>query len=100
MKSLVRKILLFFKLKNYDTYYLTGFLLVFTAGTVLSFGAVIVRHMVDANLYQPQYLFYRGISIAVILLFYLLSRERLNFYKNFKSQRSSGFLFCNKYETF
>ena len=92
MKSLVRKILLFFKLKNYDTYYLTGFLLVFTAGIILSFGAVVVRHMVDANLYQLQYLFYRGISIAIILLFYLLIREGLNFYKNFKKVGISGIM--------
>ena len=70
--------------KNFDNFYLTGFLLVFTAGLLWSFGAIIVRYMQDANLYQPQYLFYRGISIALILCFYLLIKEGKKFYKNFK----------------
>ena len=76
--------------KNYDMHYFTGFLLVFTAGLLWSFGAVVVRYMIDANQYQPQYLFYRGISIATILLFYLLIREGFSFYNNFKKIRIPG----------
>ena len=70
-------------MKNFNTFYLKGFVLVFTAGLLWSFGAIIVRYMVDANQYQPQYLFYRGISIAVILCSYLFLREGYIFYKNF-----------------
>lgn len=78
------------KLKNLELNYFTGFLLVFTAGLLWSFGAVVVRHMVDANNYQPQYLFYRGISIAVILCCYLFLKEGLSFYNNFKRIGISG----------
>ena len=65
-------------------------MLVFTAGLLWSFGAIIVRYMVDANQYQPQYLFYRGISIAVILCSYLFLKEGYNFYKNFLKVGISG----------
>ena len=81
-----------FIVKNYDSYYFTGFFLVFTAGLFWSFGAVVVRYMVDANQYQPQYLFYRGISIALILFFYLLIREGITFYGNFKKIGISGII--------
>jgi len=67
-----------------SSYYLTGFFLVFFAGLLWSFGAVIVRYMIDANQYQPQYLFYRGISIASILCIYLFFKEGIKFYENFK----------------
>ncbi len=82
--------------KNFDNFYLRGFLLVFTAGLLWSFGAIIVRYMQDANLYQPQYLFYRGISIALILCFYLFIKEGKKFYKNFKNIGISGIFggFC------
>ena len=45
------------KSQNLELNYFKGFLLVFTAGLLWSFGAVVVRHMVDANNYQAQYLF-------------------------------------------
>ena len=63
--------------------YFNAFLLVFLAGLFWSFGVVTVRYMVDAHDFVFQYLFYRGISIAIILLIYLFFREGLNFYKNF-----------------
>ena len=78
--------------KEFDNYYFRGFMLVFTAGLLWSFGAIIVRYMVDANQYQPQYLFYRGISIAVILCSYLFLKEGYNFYKNFLKVGISGIL--------
>ena len=65
--------------KHIEISYLKGFFLVFTAGLLWSFGAIIVRYMIDANHYQPQYLFYRGISIAVILCFYLFLKEGFSF---------------------
>ena len=63
--------------------YLTGFILVFTAGILWSFGPVFVRYMVDSQEYVFQYLFFRGISIALVLLSYLFLKEGLLFYKNF-----------------
>ena len=68
-------------LKN--SYYLIGFLLVFFAGLLWSFGVVTVRYMIDGHQYVFQYLFCRGISIAIILLCFLLYKEGFSFYKNF-----------------
>ena len=48
--------------------YLTGFFLVFFAGLLWSFGPVVVRNMDQAHHYVFQYLFYRGLSIAIILI--------------------------------
>ena len=63
--------------------YFNAFILVFLAGLIWSFGVVTVRYMIDANSYVFQYLFYRGLSIATILLIYLFVKEGLGFYKNF-----------------
>ncbi len=63
--------------------YFTAFILVFIAGFIWSFGAVTVRYMDDAHSYVFQYLFYRGIAIALILLIYLFLKEGFSFYKNF-----------------
>ncbi len=75
-------------MKN-NTYFF-AFIVVFLAGLSWSFGAVVVRHMENANFYVFQYLFYRGISIAIILLLYLLIKEGLSFYKNFLKIGLSG----------
>ena len=72
--------------------YFYAFVVVFIAGLSWSFGAVVVRHMENANYYVFQYLFYRGISIAIILLIYLFIREGLSFYKNFLKIGFSGIL--------
>ena len=72
--------------------YFYAFIVVFIAGLSWSFGAVVVKHMDQANLYVFQYLFYRGFSIALILLTYLFIREGLNFYKNFLKIGFSGIL--------
>ena len=77
-------------MKN-DSYFF-AFIVVFLAGLSWSFGAVVVRHMDDANLYVFQYLFYRGISIAIILICYLIIREGYSFYKNFLQIGLSGVL--------
>ena len=55
--------------------HLKGFLLVVLAATLWSFGALIVRYMVAARSYQWQYLFFRGLTIAIVLLIYLIARE-------------------------
>ena len=75
-----------------DNSYLFAFIVVFLAGLSWSFGAVVVRHMDNANHYVFQYLFYRGISIAIILIIYLMIIEGLGFYKNFFKIGLSGIL--------
>ena len=72
--------------------YLYAFIVVFLAGLSWSFGAVVVRHMENANHYVFQYLFYRGISIAIILVLYLFIKEGFSFYKNFFKIGFSGVL--------
>ena len=72
--------------------YLIGFILALAAGLIWSFGAPTVRYMVDAQVYQWHYLFYRGIVVATILLIYLLYNEGISFYHNFNRVGSSGLL--------
>ena len=72
--------------------YFNAFILVFLSGLCWSFGVVTVRYMVDAQLYVFQYLFYRGLSIAIILIIYLFIKEGFDFYKNFFRIGLSGFL--------
>jgi hypothetical protein len=64
--------------------YLKAFFLVLFAGTIWSFGALIVRYMEAAQSYQWQYLFYRGMTVAILLLIYLLTREGLAVVDTFK----------------
>ena len=80
-----------FHWENIREQILYSFLFVFLAGLFGSFGAVIVRYMVDGHLYQAQYLFCRGISIAIILVTYLFIREVLNFYKNFENYENKQY---------
>ena len=79
-----------------NSYYFTGFLLVFFAGLLWSFGVVTVRYMVDGHQYVFQYLFCRGISIAVILICFLVYKEGFAFYKNFSKVGLPGLIggFC------
>ena len=63
--------------------YLYAFSVVFLAGIFWSFGALTVRYMIDGHDYVFQYLFYRGVSISIILIIYLYFREGISFYKNF-----------------
>ena len=72
-----------------DNSYFYAFILVFIAGFLWSLGAVVVLHMIDGHSYVFNYLFYRGISIAIILVCYLIIREGLDFYKNFKKDKKS-----------
>ena len=63
--------------------YFYAFSVVFLAGIFWSFGALTVRYMIDGHDYVFQYLFYRGVSISIILIIYLYFREGNSFYKNF-----------------
>lgn len=63
---------------------LKAFFLVVFAGTLWSFGTLVVRYMEAPQNYQWQYLFYRGMTVAVLLLIYLLTREGLAVVDHFK----------------
>ena len=65
--------------------YLKGFFLVSFGATMWSFGALIVRYMVDAQIYQWQYLFFRGLMIATVLLIYLMIKKGIAFIIDFKN---------------
>ena len=72
--------------------HLKGFLLVVLAATLWSFGALIVRYMVAAQSYQWQYLFFRGLTIAIVLLIYLVVREGAGLLNRIKRIGLSGLL--------
>lgn len=63
---------------------LNAFFLVILAGTIWSFGTLIVRYMESAQNYQWQYLFYRGMTVAILLLIYLLTKEGIAVFETFK----------------
>ncbi|UCF90076.1 MAG: DMT family transporter [Desulfobacterales bacterium] len=75
-----------------DRNYLKGFFLVSLAGMLWSFGALIVRSMVEAQTYQWQYLFFRGLTIAIVLSVYLLAKEGVAFVNSFKRTGLAGVL--------
>jgi len=75
-----------------NSYYITSFFLVFFAGLLWSFGVVTVRYMIDAHQYVFQYLFCRGISIALILICYLFFKEGFDTYKNLSKIGIPGFI--------
>ena len=79
-------------LKNKDMNHLKGFSLVCLAATLWSFGALIIRYMVDARNYQWQYLFYRGLTIAIVLVVYLMVREGKFSKTSFRYNGVSGLL--------
>jgi RarD protein len=79
-------------LKNSAMDHLKGFFLVCFAGTLWSFGAPIIRYMIEARNYQWQYLFYRGLTIAIVLLIYLMVREGKTFITSFRHSGASGLL--------
>ena len=62
--------------------YFTGFVVVI-AGIIWSFGAVIVRYMVDGDQYKMQYLTYRGLATASVLLVFLIVKHGVRFYRFF-----------------
>ncbi len=70
---------------------LTGFVLVCSAGLLWSFGSLIIRYMVEAQIYQWQYLFFRGLTIGIVLLAYILIKEGGTFITDFINNGVSGF---------
>jgi len=70
--------------RSYNQNYLKAFFLVLFAGTIWSFGALLVRYMEAAQSYQWQYLFFRGMTVAIFLLIYILTKEGIAVVDNFK----------------
>ncbi len=62
------------------------------AGLLWSFGPLVVRHMDNPQLVPWQYIFGRGLTIFIILNFYLYFEEGINFYKNYKKIGKSGII--------
>ncbi|MDM8544559.1 DMT family transporter [Desulfococcaceae bacterium HSG9] len=63
-----------------------------SAGLLWSFGALIIRYMVEAQTYRWQYLFFRGLTIALILSAYILLKEGATSIRNFIDNGVSGLL--------
>jgi drug/metabolite transporter (DMT)-like permease len=72
--------------------YLKAYFLASFAGTIWSFGALIVRYMEAAQSYQWQYLFFRGLMIASVLSIYLMARDSLAFINHFKRIGLAGLI--------
>lgn len=59
-------------------------LIVLLAGILWSFGALVVRYIEDARSIPWQYLFFRGVTIFLILNIYLFFKEGKTFTENYK----------------
>ena len=59
-------------------------LIVLFAGILWSFGALVVRYIEDARSIPWQYLFFRGVTIFLILNIYLFFKEGKSFTDNYK----------------
>ena len=62
----------------------SAILVVLFAGILWSFGALVVRYIEDARSIPWQYLFFRGVTIFVILNIYLFFKEGKSFIDNYK----------------
>ena len=65
-------------------------LIVLLAGTLWSFGALVVRYIENAQLVPWQYVFFRGITIFLLLNFYLFLKEGKSFLNNYSKIGLSG----------
>jgi drug/metabolite transporter (DMT)-like permease len=63
---------------------------VLTAGTLWSFGALTIRYMIDPQNYRWQYLFFRGLTIAGVLCFYLVAKNGSRVFNQFKNMGVPG----------
>ena len=64
--------------------------IVLLAGILWSFGPLVVRYMDSPNLVPWQYIFGRGLTIFILLNFYLYFEEGKYFYKNYYKIGLSG----------
>jgi len=63
---------------------------VLLAGLIWSFGPLVVRYMNEPNLAVWQYIFARGLTIFLVINFYLFFEEGSEFYKNYFKIGLSG----------
>jgi len=62
--------------------HLKAVLIVVISGLIWSFGALVVKHMADPQLYQLPYLVIRGSTVALIIGLFLLVNEKKDFFLN------------------
>jgi len=62
----------------------SAILIVLIAGILWSFGALVVRYIEDARSVPWQYLFFRGLTIFILLNLYLFVKEGKSFIKNYQ----------------
>ena len=62
----------------------SAILVVLIAGILWSFGALVVRYIEDARSIPWQYLFFRGLTIFLLLNLYLFIKEGKSFVNNYK----------------
>ncbi len=67
-------------------------LIVLIAGTLWSFGALVVRYIEDARNVPWQYVFFRGITIFLLLNLYLFLKEGKSFLNNYLKVGLSGII--------
>ena len=60
--------------------HLKSVLIVVISGLIWSFGALVVKHMADPQLYQLPYLVIRGSTVALIIGLFLLVNEKKDFF--------------------
>jgi len=64
--------------------YFNSFIMVCIAGMFWSLGAPIVRFIEDSENYRLAYLLYRGLSVSIVIMIFILFRERSNFLNSIK----------------
>ena len=67
-------------------------LIVLIAGTLWSFGALVVRYIEDARNVPWQYVFFRGVTIFLLLNLYLFLKEGKLFLNNYSKVGLSGII--------
>ena len=70
----------------------TSILIVLIAGTLWSFGVLVVKHIENAHLVPWQYLFFRGSTIFLLLNICLFFKEGRSFIKNYSIIGLSGII--------
>ena len=57
-------------------------IIVVLSGLIWSFGPLVVKNMIDPQIYQLPYLVIRGLTVAIIIATYLILNEQKDFFMN------------------
>ena len=57
-------------------------IIVVLSGLIWSFGPLVVKNMIDPQIYQLPYLIIRGLTVTLIISAYLIIKEQKNFIQN------------------